>query len=88
MSGEAEVQEKSRVVPTGQGHLHLSSPVASKDEISKHIGVDGNLYRFVAILPAILEVLHGVAILFSIGIIPFVVYWQYVIATEGLELNL
>ena len=74
---------------TGQGHLHLSSPVASQDEIPKYIGVEGNLYsRFVAIFPAILEVLHGVAILFSIGIIPFVVYWQYVIATEGLELNL
>ena len=25
---------------------------------------------------------------FSIGIIPFVVYWHYVIATEGLELKL
>ena len=61
MSGEAEVQEKSRIVATGQGHLHLSSPVASQDEIPKHIGVEGNLYRFVAILPAILEVLHGVA---------------------------
>ena len=48
-------------VSAGQGHLHLSSPVASQDEIPKHIGVEGNLYRFVAILPAILEVLHGVA---------------------------